>query len=233
MKIRKSKKRGRTNHGWLYSQHSFSFGHYSDPEWTGVSALRVINEDIIAPSKGFGLHSHQDVEILTYVLQGELLHKDSLGNVQRLRAGEVQRMTAGTGIEHSEFNASASDPLHFLQIWIQPNQLDLTPSYEDKMFTDAQKYHQWCLLAADDTQEGALKIHQDVALYSSKLTERNQLNYALKKGRKAYLHVVEGAVKLNKQILRTGDAALIEDGEAIQIDALHATELLLFDLPSA
>ena len=232
MKIRKSKKRGRTNHGWLYSQHSFSFGHYSDPEWVGVSALRVINEDIIAPGKGFGLHSHQDIEILTYVLQGELLHKDSLGNVQRLRTGEVQRMTAGTGIEHSEVNASVSDPLHLLQIWIQPNQLDLTPSYEDKMFTDAQKYHQWCLLATDDTQEGTLKIHQDMALYSSKLAERKQLNYALKRGRVAYLHVVEGAVKLNKQLLRTGDAALIEDGEPIQIEALHASELLLFDLPS-
>ena len=232
MRIRKSNERGYANHGWLDSYHSFSFANYYDPKWMGFSALRVINEDRIAPKKGFGTHAHQDMEIITYVLSGELAHKDSLGNVEVLRAGEVQRMTAGTGIEHSEFNASETVPVHLLQIWIEPDQLGLSPSYEDKVFTDAQKYNRWCLLVSDDTQEGALKVHQNMALYATKISERNKLDYVLKHKRSAYLHVVEGKVEINNQQLNAGDAALFEDHEEIQITALEASELLLFDLPA-
>ncbi len=233
MKIRPSNARGHANHGWLDSYHSFSFANYYDPNWMGFSVLRVINEDIIAPNKGFGTHGHQDMEIITYVLAGELAHKDSMGNVETIRAGEVQRMSAGTGVQHSEFNASGDTPCHLLQIWIEPSQLDLPPSYEDKMFTDAQKYNQWCVLASDESHEGALKVHQNMALFASKLSERKQLDYALKHKRSAYLHVVKGEVEVNNQRLNTGDAALFVDGEAIKMMAIEAAELLLFDLPPA
>jgi len=231
MQVRKSEERGHANRGWLDSYHSFSFADYYDPKWMGFSVLRVINEDVIAPNKGFGTHAHHDMEIITYVISGELAHKDSLGNVEVLRAGEVQRMSAGTGIEHSEFNASKSTPVHLLQIWIEPNQLDLQPSYEDKIFTDEQKYNQWCLLVSSDTQQGTLKVHQNMMLYATKLSERNRLNYALKPKRSAYVQVVQGAVEINKQLLKTGDAALFEDGESIEVLALDDVELLLFDLP--
>ena len=230
--IRKSNKRGRANHGWLVSQHTFSFASYYDANWTGFSKLRVLNEDVVAPNQGFGMHRHQDMEIITYVLKGELSHKDSLGNQSLMRAGEVLRMSAGTGIEHSEFNASDSNPVHFLQIWIEPNALDVMPSYEDKMFTDAQKSNQWCLLASPDSQQGSLKIHQNMALYATKLTERKALSYALKKGRSAYVHLVAGAAQINGKRLATGDGAIVEDGTPIEITASHAAELLLFDLPT-
>ena len=231
MKIRKSNERGHANHGWLDSYHSFSFANYYDPKWMGFSVLRVINEDMVAPSKGFGTHGHQDMEIITYVLSGELAHKDSMGNVERLRAGEVQRMSAGTGITHSEFNASSAEPVHLLQIWIEPDELDLPPSYEDKLFTDAQKYNQWCLLASPDSQQGSLKVHQNMALYATKLSERKTLGYALKHKRSAYVHVVQGTLEINGQVLSAGDAALFENGELITLEAIEAAELLLFDLP--
>ncbi|MGQ0442625.1 MAG: pirin family protein [Methylophilaceae bacterium] len=231
MRIRKSKERGHANRGWLDSFHSFSFASYFDQNWMGFSVLRVINEDKIMPGKGFGTHAHQDMEIITYVIEGELAHQDSLGNTQVLRAGEVQRMTAGSGIEHSEFNASDSNPLHLIQIWIEPNQFDLTPAYEDKIFTDAQKNNQWCLLASEDTFQGSLKIHQNMALYAAKLSERKQLDYALKKGRCAYLHVVQGTAQINGKRLATGDAALFDDAASINIKVSYAAELLLFDLP--
>ena len=231
MKIRKSNERGHANHGWLDSYHSFSFANYYDPKWMGFSVLRVINEDMVAPSKGFGTHGHQDMEIITYVLSGELAHKDSMGNVERLRAGEVQRMSAGTGITHSEFNASSAEPVHLLQIWIEPDELDLPPSYEDKLFTDAQKYNQWCLLASPGSQQGSLKVHQNMALYATKLSERKALDYALKHKRSAYVHVVQGTLEINGQVLSAGDAALFENGELITLEAIEAAELLLFDLP--
>lgn len=231
MKIRKSNARGHANHGWLDSYHSFSFANYYDPDWMGFSVLRVINEDVIAPSKGFGTHGHQDMEIITYVISGELSHKDSMGNVETLHAGEVQRMSAGTGITHSEFNASSTQPVHLLQIWIEPNQLDLLPSYEDQMFTDAQKYNQWCVLASYESHEGALKVHQNMVLYATKLSERKRLSYPLKQKRSAYLQVVAGEVEINKQRLNAGDAALFVDGEAIEIMGMTVAEMLLFDLP--
>ena len=161
----------------------------------GFSVLRVINEDVIAPAQGFGMHSHDNMEIITYVLQGNLAHKDSLGNTEVIHQGHVQRMTAGTGITHSEFNASDAEPVHLLQIWILPNQQGLAPSYEDGFFTDAQKQNQWCLLASENAEAGSLKVHQDMRLFACKLDERKALDYALKESRSAYLQVASGSCR--------------------------------------
>ena len=238
MKIRRSEDRGHANHGWLDSYHSFSFNKYYDPAWMGFSVLRVINEDIIAPAQGFGMHSHADMEIITYVLQGNLAHKDSLGNVEVIHQGHVQRMTAGTGITHSEFNASDSEPVHLLQIWILPNQQGLKPSYEDGFFTDAQKMNQWCLLVsqqakADSSQQGSLKVHQDMALLATKLDAEKQLDYALKFSRNAYVQVASGSIEIDGARLNAGDAALFDAAELIAIKAISHAEVLLFDLPKA
>ena len=238
MQIRRSQDRGHANHGWLDSYHSFSFNQYVDPNWMGFSVLRVINEDVIAPAQGFGMHSHADMEIITYVLQGNLAHKDSLGNVEVIHQGHVQRMTAGTGITHSEFNASDSEAVHLLQIWILPNQQGLKPSYEDGFFTDAQKMNQWCLLVSqqaepDSSQQGSLKVHQDMALLATKLDAEKQLDYALKFNRNAYLQVASGSIEIAGQQLNTGDAALFDAAELIHIKAISQTEVLLFDLPKA
>ena len=241
MIVRKSSERGHANHGWLDSYHSFSFGRYIDRNWMGYSALRVINEDVIAPGQGFGMHSHDNMEIITVILQGELAHKDSLGNVETIKQGQVQRMTAGTGITHSEFNASDTDPVHLLQIWITPNQLGLAPGYEDGFFSDAQKHNQWCLLASEKASNGALKIHQDMQLFSCKLSERNQLQFALIEGRTAYLQVASGSIEIASKQLNAGDAAMFDAAmfdaamfdatELIQITAHKDAEILLFDLP--
>ena len=231
MQIRRSQDRGHANHGWLDSYHSFSFNKYVDPNWMGFSVLRVINEDVIAPAQGFGMHSHADMEIITYVLQGNLAHKDSLGNVEVIRQGHVQRMTAGTGVSHSEFNASDAEPVHLLQIWIMPNQQSLPPSYEDKFFTDAQKRNQWCLLASENADENSLKVHQDMALFAAKLSERNQLDYVLKQSRSAYLQVASGGVEIDGKPLNAGDAAMFTAAESIHISATNDAEILLFDLP--
>jgi quercetin 2,3-dioxygenase len=231
MQIRASQERGHANHGWLDSFHSFSFANYYDPNWMGFSVLRVINEDVVAPAQGFGMHSHADMEIITYILQGNLAHKDSLGNVEVIRQGHVQRMTAGTGITHSEFNASESEPVHLLQIWILPNQKGLQPSYEDAFFTDAQKQNQWCLLASQAGEQGSLIVHQDMSLFSSKLGERKQLNYALKERRSAYLQVANGNVEIDGKTLDAGDAAMFNFAETIEITGIKDAEILLFDLP--
>ncbi len=231
MQIRTSQQRGHANHGWLDSYHSFSFANYYDPKWMGFSVLRVINEDVIAPKQGFGMHSHADMEIITYVLQGNLAHKDSLGNVEVIHQGHVQRMTAGTGITHSEFNASNTEPVHLLQIWILPNQQGLKPSYEDKFFTDEQKQNQWCLLASENAEAGSLKVHQDMALYAAKLSERNQLEYALKDNRSAYLQVASGRVEINQKQFNAGDAGMFDAAQTLQIKAVDNAEILLFDLP--
>ena len=231
MIVRKSTERGHFNHGWLDSYHSFSFGRYIDRNWMGYSVLRVINEDVIAPAQGFGMHSHDNMEIITYVLQGNLAHKDSLGNTEVIRQGHVQRMTAGTGITHSEFNASDSDPVHLLQIWILPNQQHLAPSYEDGFFTDAQKQNQWCLLASENAEAGSLKLHQDMRLFACKLDERKALDYALKESRSAYLQVASGSVEIDGKQLTAGDAAMFDSAQTIQIKAVDNSEILLFDLP--
>ena len=238
MQIRRSQDRGHANHGWLDSYHSFSFNKYYDPAWMGFSVLRVINEDVIAPAQGFGMHSHADMEIITYVLQGNLAHKDSLGNVEVIHQGHVQRMTAGTGITHSEFNASDSEPVHLLQIWILPNQQGLKPSYEDGFFTDAQKLNQWCLLVSqkvepDSSQQSPLQVHQDMTLLATKLSAEKQLDYALKFSRNAYLQVASGSIEVAGKQLNAGDAALFDAVELIHIKAISHTEVLLFDLPKA
>lgn len=232
MQIRTSEERGHANHGWLDSYHSFSFARYYDPEWMGFSVLRVINEDVIAPARGFGMHSHADMEIITYVLQGNLAHKDSLGNTEVIRQGHVQRMTAGTGVSHSEFNASDSEPVHLLQIWILPNQQGLPPGYEDKFFEPAQKQNQWCLLASERGDYGSLIVHQDMALFASKLNEQKGLDYTLKENRSAYLHIASGSVEINQKRLNAGDAAMFDFDQAIQIKAIDDAEILLFDLPA-
>ena len=231
MQIRTSQERGHANHGWLDSYHSFSFNKYYDANWMGFSVLRVINEDIIAPAQGFGTHSHADMEIITYVLQGNLAHKDSLGNVEVIRQGHVQRMTAGTGVSHSEFNASDTEPVHLLQIWILPNQQGLKPSYEDGFFSDAQKNNQWCLLASEKGEQGSLIVHQDMQLFATKLNERKTLEYALNENRSAYLQVASGSVEIDGKPLSAGDAAMFDSAHTMQILALYDTEILLFDLP--
>ena len=237
MQIRRSQDRGHANHGWLDSYHSFSFNKYVDPNWMGFSVLRVINEDVIATAQGFGMHSHADMEIITYVLQGNLAHKDSLGNVEVIHQGHVQRMTAGTGITHSEFNASDSEPVHLLQIWILPNQQGLPPSYEDKFFTEAQKMNQWCLLASENAANGSLKVHQDMALFALKLTEQNVMKYVLtdqnaKNKRSAYLQLASGSIEIDGKQLYAGDAAMFVSAQTIKIKALENAEILLFDLPN-
>ena len=231
MQIRRSQERGHANRGWLDSYHSFSFANYYDANWMGFSVLRVINEDVIAPAQGFGTHSHDNMEIITYVLQGELAHKDSIGNLETIKQGHVQRMTAGTGVSHSEFNASDSAPVHLLQIWIVPNQHNLPPSYEDNFFTDAQKQNQWCLLASENAEAGSLKVHQDMQLFSSKLDELKTLNYVLKEGRSAYLQVASGNLEISGEPLNAGDAVMFDAAETIEIKAVNQAEILFFDLP--
>ena len=231
MQIRRSQERGHANRGWLDSYHSFSFANYYDANWMGFSVLRVINEDVISPAQGFGTHSHDNMEIITYVLQGELAHKDSMGNIETIKQGHVQRMTAGTGVSHSEFNASDSMPVHLLQIWVAPNQQHLPPSYEDGFFTDAQKQNQWCLLASENAVAGSLKVHQDMQLFSSKLDELKTLNYVLKEGRSAYLQVASGNLEISGEPLNAGDAVMFDAAETIEIKAINQAEILLFDLP--
>ena len=236
MQIRRSQDRGHANHGWLDSYHSFSFNQYVDPNWMGYSVLRVINEDVIAPAQGFGTHSHANMEIITYVLQGNLAHKDSMGNVETIKQGHVQRMTAGTGVSHSEFNASDAEPVHLLQIWILPNQQNLPPSYEDGFFSDEQKLNQWCLLASEQadpnpSQQQSLKVHQDMALLATKLDAGKQLDYTLQQNRSAYMQVASGSATIAGEPLNAGDAAMFDAAETIAIIATNQAEILLFDLP--
>lgn len=229
--VRKSLERGHANHGWLDSYHSFSFARYYDPQHMGYSVLRVINEDIVAAGMGFGKHPHRDMEIVTYMLSGQLRHEDSMGNGSVIGAGDVQRMTAGTGVEHSEFNASNSEAAHLLQIWLLPASNNLAPSYEDKHFTHEQKQNRWCLIASQDAREGSLLIHQDVNVYATELTIGTHLPYDMQSKRSLYIQVARGEIKLNGEILIAGDAAEIDGQTSVAIDALAASELILFDLP--
>jgi hypothetical protein len=232
IKLRKSEQRGHANHGWLDSYHTFSFAHYYDPDYMGYSVLRVINEDVIAGGKGFGMHPHRDMEIVTYMLAGALRHRDSLGNGSVIRAGDVQRMTAGTGIVHSEVNASASEPAHLLQIWLLPERNGITPGYEEKHFEPADKQDRWCLVASHDGREGSLKIHQDVALYASRLAVGAHLGYTMQPGRSAYIQLARGSLTLNGEVLMAGDAAAIDTQQVIDLVADEDAELLMFDLPA-
>jgi len=228
--LRPSAARGHANHGWLDSHHTFSFAHYYDPEHMGFRALRVINEDVIAPEMGFGTHGHHDMEIVTYVTEGALEHRDSMDEHAVIRPGEVQRMTAGTGIRHSEFNASRSETVKLLQIWLLPAEEGLTPGYEQKMFADVEKHNRLRLVAAEDGREGALTIHQDVDLYAAKLDVGTTVNYSLRVGRGAWLQMVGGQIRVNDLLMRSGDGAAIEDVNQLAIVAETASEFLLFDL---
>src|SRR3989344_6574386 len=232
IKIRKSQERGHANHGWLDSRHSFSFANYYDPAHMSYSVLRVINEDVVAGGQGFGMHPHRDMEIITYMLQGALRHEDSLGNGSVIKAGDVQRMTAGTGIVHSEFNASSTESAHLLQIWLLPERNNIEPGYEEKHFDAVEKQGRWRLIASHDGREGSLLIHQDIALYAAVLTKGEQLSYDMGAARSLYLQVARGSVDLNGEILTAGDAAKMDKQQSIAIQALEAAELLLFDLPA-
>jgi redox-sensitive bicupin YhaK (pirin superfamily) len=227
--IRKSEERGHVKIDWLDSRHTFSFGDYYDPDHMSFHSLRVINEDHVAPGSGFGSHPHRDMEIVTYVLDGVLEHKDNMGNGSLIHPGEVQRMSAGTGIVHSEFNRSKTEPVHLLQIWIMPERKGISPGYEQRKFSPEQKRNKFCLLASPTSRDGSVKIHQDVELSTAVLDEKTELTYAIRPNRHVWLQVARGSVKLNEQSLNAGDAATVE-GETLQIKAEDKTEILLFDL---
>jgi quercetin 2,3-dioxygenase len=228
--IRRSEDRGLADHGWLHSQHSFSFADYYDPQWMGWGNLRVINEDRIAPGTGFGTHGHRDMEIISYVLQGELAHKDSMGNVKGIPPGDVQRMSAGSGVQHSEFNHAPNATTHFLQIWIEPNVRGIPPSYEQKTFVAAEKTGCLRLVASPDGTQGSVTIHADAALYAGLLDADQRAQVAIAPGRKAYVHLVRGALSVNGQALRTGDAAVLADETQIKLSDAQDAEVLVFDL---
>jgi len=228
--IRHADDRGVANFGWLDSRHSFSFGHYYDPDHMGFGPLRVINEDKVLGGQGFDTHGHENMEIISYVLEGALEHKDSIGTGSVIRPGDVQRMSAGTGIRHSEFNHSETDPVHFLQIWILPERQDLEPGYEEKTFPDAERSGVLRLLAARDGRGGALSINQDVDLYGALMAEGEALTHALRAGRKGWLQVARGTVSLNGEQLHPGDGAAVSDEPALELKATSDTELLLFDM---
>jgi hypothetical protein len=236
LQVRKSGDRGYADRGWLQSYHSFSFAEYFDRTHMHFSALRVINDDIIAPGQGFGMHPHRDMEIITYILRGELQHKDNIGTGSVISAGDVQRMTAGTGIVHSEFNASDTNDVHLLQIWIIPDSLNLEPSYEEKYFSAEQKLNQWCLIAARNKQDSELPeiiltVHQDMQLYASVLDAQASLSYTVNDSRSAYLHIARGKVEIDGQQFESGDAVMLDGSTALCIKANAESELLLFDLP--
>ena len=230
--VRKSEHRGNANHGWLHSKHTFSFGHYHDPAHTGFGPLLVINEDRVAPSQGFGTHGHRDMEIVSYVLSGALEHKDSMGTGSVLHYGDVQRMSAGTGVRHSEFNGSSTEQVHFLQIWIQPNVTGIAPSYEEKHFTPETKRGTLRLVASEDGREGSVLIHQNAALYAGILDEGDQVEHRLAPGRLGFVHLIRGELCVNGTVLSGGDAAKLSDETLISIDRAKDAEVLVFDLPA-
>jgi redox-sensitive bicupin YhaK (pirin superfamily) len=229
--IRRAGDRGYADHGWLRSFHTFSFADYYDPKNMGFRTLRVINEDRVAPGRGFGTHSHRDMEILSYVLAGELAHKDSMGSVGVIRPGDVQRMSAGTGVSHSEFNNSADEAVHFLQIWILPERPGITPGYEQKHFPVADRRGQLRLIASQGGRDGSVAIHQDADVRAALLGPGEQVSHHLASGRAAWLHVARGSVKVGGETLAAGDAASFQTPGAIEISAgSDDSELLLFDL---
>ncbi|MGD2184039.1 pirin family protein [Lusitaniella coriacea] len=229
--IRPTNERGAVNLGWLDSKHTFSFGNYYDPNHISFASLRVINEDKVQPSKGFGTHGHKDMEIVTYVLEGKLEHKDNIGNSSIIRPGEVQRMSAGTGILHSEYNPSDEKSVHFLQIWIFPNQNKLEPSYEQKMFGEEETRGKLRLVGSQEGREGSVTIHQDVNLYATSLAKDEAVHYNTSSQRKVWVQVARGAVTLNNRSLETGDGAAISEEDSITLQGMtDGTEVLLFDM---
>lgn len=230
--IRRSKERGHVDHGWLDSYHTFSFANYHDPSHMGFRDLRVLNEDRVAAGKGFGAHAHRDMEILTYVLKGQLAHKDSMGHTEVLGPNEIQRMSAGKGVVHSEFNGSESEPVHFLQIWIEPKSTGTTPSYAQLKFEAAEKQNKLKLLASPQPEPGAVQINQDAKVSVAELTKGHDLTYKLGAGRHAWVQVVHGEIALNSVALAAGDAAAISEETAIKILSAgsETSEVLVFDL---
>jgi len=231
--IRRSEERGFADHGWLKSFHTFSFADYFDPEHVEFGPLRVINEDRVQAGAGFGTHAHRDMEIISYVLSGELAHKDSMGNGSTIKPGDVQRMSAGTGVQHSEFNPSPSEAVHFLQIWIQPAKRGLKPSYAEKRFDADEKRGKLRLIVSPDAADGSLPIHQDARLYAGLFNDSEQADLTVKDGRRIYVHVARGVISANGQRLQAGDGLKITDTNTLQVSNGHEAEVLVFDLPSA
>lgn len=229
IEIRRSQEHFHSSAGWLSSFHHFSFDQYYDPSNTHYGLVRVFNEDVIQPASGFPLHPHRDMEIVTYVLSGELMHEDSMGNKGLIHAGEVQRMSAGTGVLHAEFNASKTNPVHLLQMWVFPHEEDLTPSWEQKKFSNAEKTNQWCTLVSSHKKGNALTIHTDAELHVSILKKGHTLTYAPKPGRKQYFFVIDGKVKLNHMPLEQRDAARVSDEHELKVEALEHAHVLMWD----
>ncbi len=230
IRIRRSEERGGGDHGWLKTHHTFSFNDYWDPKWMGFRSLRVINEDWVAPNNGFPTHPHRDMEIITYILEGELEHKDSLGTGSVILPGDGQRMTAGSGIRHSEFNPSSTKAAHLLQIWIQPEKAGLPPSYEQKSFAEEDKRGKLRVIASRDAKDGSVKINQDAKLYVSLLKAGEEVAHELSQGRHGWLQVARGSVELNGNKLGQGDGAAISDEKELKIKGTEDAEVLLFDL---
>ncbi len=230
--VRKSNERGHADHGWLDSHHTFSFANYHDPAYMGYRSLRVINEDRVAEGRGFGAHAHRDMEILSYVLKGKLAHKDSMGHIEVLGPNEIQKMSAGSGVVHSEFNGSETEPVHFLQIWIEPKSRNTTPGYEQLKFDAAEKLDRFKLLASPDKVAGAATINQDASVSVAELTPGKQLTYSLGTKRHAWLHVIDGNVTVNGKKLQTGDAIAADQEEKLDViaEGTGNSEVLLFDL---
>jgi quercetin 2,3-dioxygenase len=229
--IRKANERGHFNHGWLNTYHTFSFDQYYDPRYMGFRTLRVINEDFVSPGHGFPTHGHRDMEIITYILEGALKHQDSIGNGSVIRPGDVQRMTAGKGVRHSEQNGSESEPVHLLQIWILPETVGLDPGYEQKAFSEDDRRNNLRLIASSDARDGSVKIHQDVSLYASILDEGAKVNYSTPETRYGWLQVARGTVEINGERAEQGDGAVIVGESDLEIVAFEPGEILFFDLP--
>lgn len=230
IRTRKAADRGHFNHGWLDTYHTFSFADYHDPSHTHFRALRVMNEDRVAPGQGFGTHPHRDMEIVTYVLSGALEHKDSMGNGEVLRPGEFQRMSAGTGITHSEFNPSFTEPVHLYQIWLFPERKGIEPSYEQQRFPDKERHNRLRLVAAPDAADGSLLIHQDARIYLGSLDVNRQVEHQFDAGRHAWLQVLRGDITVNGTPLSAGDGAAVSNETQIAIEAAAPAEVMLFDL---
>ncbi|HXI91069.1 MAG TPA: pirin family protein [Blastocatellia bacterium] len=230
IKVRRAAERGKTRTEWLDSNHTFSFNRYYDPRYDGFRDLRVINEDFVAPAKGFGTHSHEDMEIISYVVAGQLAHKDSTGTSEVIRPGEVQRMTAGTGVSHSEFNPSQTEPTRFLQIWILPERDGLEPGYEQRAFPDGERRGKLRLVASRNGGDGSVTVHQDVKVYDALLAGGDEVSYQLDEDRHAWVQVVNGAVAINEMPLGSSDGAAISDERSLSIKAQEDSEILLFDL---
>ena len=228
--VRPGAERGHFDHGWLDTYHTFSFASYHDPGHTGFRSLRVINEDRVQPAEGFGTHGHRDMEILTWVLEGALEHKDSMGNGSIIRPGDIQRMTAGTGVTHSEFNPSREEPVHLLQIWLLPRQRGLTPGYEEKRFPPDARRGRLCLIAAGDGRDGAVTIHQDADVWTALLEPGESVRHVLAPGRHAWLHVARGKATFNGMSLVAGDGVAISEEPTVEVKAAGRAEVLLFDL---